>query len=439
MKPNSWWTARAQKMRRRLLLGVILLLPASLLAEPVPLKRAIELALKHATTSAISADDEQRAFAGYRELRNSYIPQVTAGAGLGYSYGFPLSLEGAAPSLFNVNAQSALFHPELRAFMKAAQADSSAAALRSKDQRDQTIQDTVLSYAELAKWEQRLARLRGAVEDADKMQAAVVARVKEGIDSPVDQTKARLSVARLHLRIAEAEGSADVLRERLSKLTGLAAAAIQTDPDSMPQIAEPASPADHETSAATNPAVQAAFKNAEAQSFRALGEHRSLLPNVDFAAQYALLSTYNNYSSFYKSFQQNNATIGVSIRLPLFNFSQHARAQAADADADKAHHQAIAARDKLSEETLRLQKTVEQMRAAREVAELEFELAEKDVEAVRTRMDSGSANLRDLDNSSAQANERFISLQDIAFELERSQVTLLRATGGLADWAFGGK
>jgi len=439
MKPTSWWMARAQGAPLGLLLGALtFLLPASLLAEPVSLKQAVELALNHATSSAISADDEQRAFANYRELRNSYIPQVTAGAGLGYSYGFPLSLEGAAPSLFNINAQSALFHPELSEFIKAAQADSASASLRSKDQRNQTIEDTVLSYAELAKWEQRLAHLHGAVDDADKMQAAVAARVKEGIDSPVDQTKARLSVARLRLRVSEAEGAADVLRERLGKLTGLPASSIQTDPDSLPQIAD-ASVDDQEKSAAANPAVQAAFKHAEAQSFRALGEHRSLLPSIDFAAQYALLSTYNNYDTFYKTFQRNNATIGVSIRLPLFNSSLRARAQADDADADKARHQAIAARDKMSEETLRLQKSTAQMRAARDVAELEYELAQKNVDAVRTRMDAGTANLHDLDEATAQANERFISLQDVTFEFERSQVSLLRATGGLADWALGHK
>ena len=34
--------------------------------------------------SGIAAADEQRAAAGYRELRDSYIPQLSTGAGLGY-------------------------------------------------------------------------------------------------------------------------------------------------------------------------------------------------------------------------------------------------------------------------------------------------------------------------------------------------------------------
>src|SRR5216684_8113450 len=152
--------AGAHRASLAVLLLLLLLLPTSLRAEPVTLKHAVELALKHATTSGIAAADEQRAFANYRELHNNYIPQVTAGAGLGWSYGFPLSLEGAAPSLFNINAQSPLWHFEMHDFLGAARAESAGASLRTKDQRSQVIQDTVLSYAELAKWEQRLARLR---------------------------------------------------------------------------------------------------------------------------------------------------------------------------------------------------------------------------------------------------------------------------------------
>ncbi len=431
------------------MVAVILLLPASVLAEPVTLRQTVELALKHATSAAIAADDVQHASAAYRELHNSYIPQVTVGAGLGWSYGFPLSLEGSAPSLFNVTAQSALLHPELRPFLRAAEMEGAAASSRSKDQRNQIIQDTVLSYAELEKWEQRLARLHQAEPEAQRMQAAVADRVKEGIDSELEGTKARLSEARLRLRIAEAQGAADVLRERLSKLTGLPASGIQTETESIPALPEGAKNAaqevaqENETVKATdsNPAVQSAVEHARAQFLVAQGEHKSVLPTVDFAAQYALLSTINNYQNYYVrgSFQSNNATVGVAIRFPIFNAAQRSRAQAADADARKAKSQADAARDQVSEETLRLQRSVTQMRAARDVAELEYEIAQKNIDAVQTRMNSATANLHDLDNARTQASERFIALQDVTFELERSQVSLLRATGDLETWVLGTK
>jgi outer membrane protein TolC len=435
MNNQSWCISR-----RTIWVAAVLLLflPGALLAEPVSLRRAVELALSHGTASQIAAADEQHASASYRELRNNYIPQLTTGSGLGWSYGFPLSLEGSAPALFNFNAQSALINPALKDFMRAARTESAAASLKSKDQRNQVIQDTVLSYAELAKWEQRLVRLQETEAASRKMLSAVEQRVKEGVDSELEETRARLSAARVHLRYTEAQGAADVLREHLSKLTALPASGIQTEPESFPAL--PPVSADAGTaanSADSNPVVQAAVEHAHAQYLRAQGEHKSLWPSVDFAAQYALLSTYNNYDQFYKNFQRNNATIGVAVRFPFLNASQRSHAQAADADALKAKKQADAARDQVSEETLRLERSVAQMQAAHDVAELEYEIAWKTISAVQTRMDAGAATLHDLDDARSQASEHFIALQDVTFELERSQVSLMRSTGDLEKWAMG--
>ncbi len=422
------------------LFTILLLLPASTLAETVTLQRAVELALKHATTIGIASADQQHASASYRELRNSYIPQLNAGAGIGWSDGFPLSLEGAAPSLFNVTAQSALINPALKDFIRAAQSEVAVTNLRTKDQRNQIIQDVVLSYTELAKWEERSTRLRETEAAAVKTESAVAQRVKEGIDSALDDSKARLSVARVRLRIAEAGGAADVLREHLSRLMGLPAVSFEINAESVPAFPT-VEQSEQSTDKATdaNPAVQAAVEHARAQYLKVKGERRSLWPSIDFAAQYANLATYNNYQKFYTagSFQPNNATVGVAIHLPFVNLAQHARVQEAESEAFKATKQAEAARNQVSEETLRLQRSVTQMQAARDVAELEYEIAQKNIEAIQTRMESSGANLHDLNNASSIASERLITLQDVTFELERSQVALLRATGDLEKWAMG--
>jgi len=443
MRNRSWTTPRIHK----LLLPVLLFLPASLLAEPITLHHAVELALQHATGISIAAADEQHASASYRELRNSYIPQLNAGAGIGWSDGFPLSLEGAAPSLFNVNAQSALINPALKDFIRAAQSDVAVSTLRTKDQRNQVIQDAVLTYAELVKWEQRLSRLRETLAAEEQTEIAVAQRVKEGIDSEMDGSKARLSVARLRLRLAEASGAADVLRVHLSKLTGLPTASIEIEPDSVPALPvvkqEAETEADSVTKAAdANPVVQAAVEHARAQYLRVKAEHKSLWPSVDFAGQYAAFdNSINNYQRFYQkgSFQINNGTVGVSIHFPFLNLAQHERVKEAESEAHKATTQAEAARNQVSEETLRLQRSVTQMQAARDVAELEYEIAQKNVEATRTRMESSTANLHDLDNARSQTSECLITLQDVTFQLERSQVALMRATGDLETWALGTK
>jgi outer membrane protein TolC len=441
-------------VRKMKMILVLVLIPASLLAEPIPLKRVVELALTHATALAVTGADEQHAAASYRELKDSYIPQLSTGAGIGYSFGYPLSLAGSAPSLFNVNAQSAVWDASLSEFIKSARAESAVASLKDKDQRNQVIQDAVQSYAELGKWEQRLIELQQTETEAERTEAAVGERVKEGVDTQMDAEHARLATLRLRFRITEAQNSADVLREHLSNLTGLPAADIQTEPQSVPDF--PALPEGAPTPASTdsNPNVEAAVEHARAQYLRAKGEHRALLPSFDFAAQYALLSTFNNFQSYYtpskpcivdsvnvlcvtNTFHRNNETIGVAIRFPFFNVAQHARARAADADAIMAKKQAEATRNQVSEETLRYQRTVTQMKAGRDVAQIEYDIAEKTVAAVQTKMDAGTANLHDLEDARSQVSERFIALQDVTLELQRAELGLLRSTGDLEKWALG--
>src|SRR6185312_11458402 len=215
-----------------------ILLAVPLLAEPLPLKRAVELALTHSTVAASAAAVQQRAAAAYLESRDQYLPQIVAGSGLGESWGFPLSLEGSAPSIFNVNAQSALFNPALRSFVKSAKEDSKAAGLQAQDQREQVMQDTVLTYAELVKWQSMLAQWQESEAEAAKAVGLINERVQSGVDSVIDGTKAKLAAAQARLQLAQAKGAADVLREHLSQLTGLSAASIEPVADSIPALPE---------------------------------------------------------------------------------------------------------------------------------------------------------------------------------------------------------
>jgi outer membrane protein TolC len=406
-------------------------------AEPLPLERAIRLALTHSTGSAIANADAQRAFASYRELRNNYLPQLLVGSGLGWSYGFPLSIEGSAPSLVNVIAQSTLFNPAQQRFLNAAKIEWHASEFQDKDQRNAVIQDVALTYAELAKWEARLGRLEQDKAEAQKMEQAVAERLQEGVDSAVDLNKAKLVAARMRLHQAEARGSADVLRRHLSVLTGLAVSAIELMPETIPAL--PPAAAEEQASEkaiASSPAIQFAEQHSLAEAMRASGEHRALYPSVDFSAQYARLSTFNNYDQFYKNFQANNVTIGVAFRFPVFNASQRARSEAAAAEALKAKKQAEAARNQVAEETLKLQRAAEQLEAAREVAQLEYQLAQSGLEAAQTKIDAKTGTLHELADARVQAAERYLLFQDADFEYQRARMNLLRATGELENWAL---
>ncbi len=423
------------------LLAAALTIAARGQAEPLPLDRAIRLALSHSTGSAIASADVQRAFASYRELRNNFVPQLIAGSGLGWTYGYPLSIEGSPPALVDVIAQSPIFNPAQRQFLGAAKIDWQASQLQDKDQRNAVIQDVALTYAELAKWEARLARLQSYEAEAHKLEQAVTARLQEGVDNAVDLNKAKLGAARVRLHQAEARGSADVLRRHLSTLTGLPVSSIELAPETIPAL-PPVAPQEDlsEKAVASSPVLKFAEQHSLAESMRAAGEHRSLLPSIDFSAQYARFSTFNHYTKYFppNTFQQDNATIGLALRIPIFNASQRARADAATAEALKAKKQEEATRNQVAEETLKLQRAAEQLAAAREVAELEYQLAQSGLEAAQTRVDAKAGTFHELADASVQAAERFLLFQDADFEYQRVRLNLLRATGDLEKWALPG-
>src|ERR1700674_4829533 len=418
---------------------ILMMIATSGEAEPLPLERAIRLALAHRTSSAIATADVQRAFASYRELRNNYLPQLVVGSGLGWSYGFPLSIEGSAPALVNAVAQSTVFNPAQRQFLSAAKTEWHASEFQDKDQRNAVRQDVALTYAELAKWDARLLRLHQDEAQARQMEQAVGERLHEGVDSAVDLNRAKLTAARVRLHQAEARGNADVLRRHLSTLTGLPVSSIELAPETIPALPPVASEEDlSEKAIASSPAIKLAEQHSLAEAMRASGERRALYPSIDFSAQYARFSTFNNYTKYFPphTFQVDNATIGIALKIPLFNPSQRARADAAEAQALKAKKQAEAARNQVAEETLKLPRAAEQLEAAREVAQLEYQLAQSGLEAAQTRVDAKTGTLHELADARVQAAERYLLFQDADFEYQRIRMNLLRATGDLENWAL---
>lgn len=413
-----------------------------LAAEPVPLRRVVELALTHSTTAAMLVAEEQRAFASYNEVKNHYLPSLTVGSGLGATWGYPLSLEGSAPSIVNTTAQSALLNAGLRDFVREARKEWQASGIHGKDQRDQVILETVLNYVELSKWEALAAHLTEDYAAALKMEEVVNQRVQEGVDTPLARSQVHLNAARVYLHISQAQGAIDVLRNRLSHTTGLAAAAIETIPDSIPSLPEVKQDDNLAARALEiSPTIQVAALHSDALAFHARGEHRAMWPTADFAAQYALLATFNRYQDFFQpgSFQKHNAALGVVIRFPFFNPSQQARARTADAEALLAQKEAEEAKNQVSERTLKLQRSVQQLAAAQEVVDLEYQVAKSNLETAHVRVDAGSATVHDEDDARSQASEHYAALQDAKLQLKQARIALLRETGDLAGWVGVGK
>lgn len=443
-----WLRAEGFKMMIRLpylrkLLGAALFCVSCLpcAAEPIAFRQALELALQHSGTLYVAKAEQEKARDLYQQARAPYYPTVILGSGLGYTNGVPLTIEGNAPSLFNVNSQQSILNLAQRDFLRAAKNDFESSSIDISDKRNSVVLDAATCYMELDNAAVKLKLLAEETQTANHAVYTTTQRLHEGLDSELDLKKAQLNVARMNLRMAETQAAADVAREHLARLIAVPASSIETITDTIPTAPEVRQDQDLAAQAAANSlVVQFARQKIVTAELRARAEAHTLYPSIDLASQYARFSnTFNNYSQFYKSFQPNNFTVGLLIRVPVIDYAQRARASAATADLLRARKAAELAQNQVEEATLKIQRTVRQLAAANEVARLQYEVAQAAIDAVRAKLAAGEANQREEENARIEAGDLYAAYLDSQLQLSRTTLQLLRQTGELDGWALAGK
>ncbi len=412
---------------------------AAPIAGDISLYTVVDLALRNSKAVHIAEAEQQRTRGYQKEMRDAYIPNLALGSGLGYSYGFPLG----TPTIFNVTSTSLLFSFSQHDYIHSARAAAKAATLSLKNTRQQIILDTTLNYIDLAKTLGQIAALHQATADTDKLLSIMTDRLQAGLETNMQMTRARLTRAQIDLRILQMEDHAAELRQHLSNLTGLNEALVQPEATSIPQLPDLDFPTLLRTSPKP-PAVEAADATADAKMFAARGDKRqNYRPSVQFASQYALFSTFNNYQLYYGNhFQYNNFGIGIQAIWPLYDRIRRDKSNESRAEAVHARQQAELARIQNDEGTLTLWHNLRELEAQEQVATLQQQLAQDTLAATVTQMNHGSADANGApvtpqDTEQQRIDERtsYVDLQDAQFNVTKVKLDLLNATGGLEDWA----
>jgi len=408
----------------------------------VSLATTVDLALRNSPKVKIAMADVAKAHAVVSQSKDVYIPNLSAGSGLGYSYGFPLG----QPTLFNITTQSLAFDESQFNYIRAAKAGLEASTLALKQARQEVVEDAVLTYMALDRDLKQHQAMQEEYGYASKLATIVQERLDAGYDSDTELTKSKLTAAQVHLKQLHLENDISGQREHLSRLTGLPAETFVTDAASIPP--PPSPPSLQTTGDAMTPGVQAAYANAKSKQEQAKGDSRQQYrPQVIFAAQYARFASFNNYTEYYKMefFQYDNAVIGIQMTWPVFDRVRRARAQASAADATHAMQEANQLRDQATEGELKLQHSMDELATNEEVATLARQLAQQQLDAVLVQVNSGSGNEnrpaltpKDEQNAHIAERQKYLDLLDADYQLQQARVNLLRSTGGLEDWVRSG-
>ena len=398
---------------------------------------AVDLALRNSQKVQMAEAEAAKAQAVLEQAKDVYIPTLSGGSGLGWSYGFPLG----QPSVFNFTSQSLVFSFSQKDYIRAAEASLNAADLALRDARQAVAEDAAVTYLALDHDQQRQAVLGEQTDFAAKLVSIVQNRLDAGQDTPIDLTTAKLSAAQIRLARLRAEDESTADQAHLARLTGLPAQGLTVIPSSIPEIATQTEDTVGEAPL-TSPGVESAYAIAKAKQQTAFGDSRYLWrPQVYFVAQYSLFAKFNNYDQFYQHFQYNNAGIGVDIRLPIFDRVQRAKAHESAADAARAQHEADAARDQFFEGRLKLRHVTAELAARTEVAVLDQQLAQQQLAVMEVQLKSGTGNPsgppmtpKDEQLSRIAEREKFLAVLDAEFQVRQAQINLMRQTGELEPW-----
>jgi len=420
-------------------LSAFLVLVPALSAEVIPmtLRQAVDTALKQNPDLALARLDVERARQAVKLARDPFAPRIVVGSGLAYSNGFPLSIEGAAPSIVQANAQQFLFNKQQQYAVAQARENARGALLGAEAKREEVAYRSAVLYLDA----ERAARISElAARDArsfEQVLAAVQAQVREGRALSLAEKQAELNLARARQSAESVEADRASAENTLAVALGFGARdRVQAI---MAERAAPELPGTEEeaieAALASNKEIRQLESQIAAKGLEMRSERAARLPRADLVAEYAILARFNNYDEFFRRFQRNNGQVGVSLQLPLLP-GPGVGAQIAQtrADTDRLRTDVAAARNRVISEIQQAFRDVKKAETATGVARLDLEVAQEQLAVILAQVEEGRATRKQAEEAHVAENDKRLAFQDSQYALEKSHWGLLHASGGLIAW-----
>jgi outer membrane protein TolC len=418
-----------------LLLPALFAVPCNLAAqqpEPVTLKQAVDLALKSSREVALAQARYNVAENTAKLNGSAFRPNLTVGSGAAYAYGFPQTPGGTAPSIVDLSYVQTLFNPSLRGHAFAATERAEAQRLELEKTRNSVMLQAGTAYLELGKVHQSLDLMLSQRQSSARILTFTKARISEGLELPIEATRAELAGARLEQSIVQLESRETVLEHRLAELLGFPV-------DRRIEVETPTFPVDAtlresdlvDRALTTNLDVKQAEFERRAREHLETGEAGMKWPTVDLFGQYGLFAKYNNYTDYFKTFQRNNFTVGVQVRIPIVNAQHSASVSLARSELAASELELKSKRGSVEREVGRQYQQLRELDAAHEVARLELKLAQENLQILQVRFEEGRANLRDVEQARLDENEKWVAFLNRDYDRKKAQLDLMNMTGDL--------
>lgn len=398
------------------------------------LREAVGRAVRQNPDITIARLDEESARHGVQVAKVPFTPRVNVGSGLAYSNGFPMSIEGSAPSIVQAHAAQFLFNRQQSYAVAQAKEQVRGAGFEVASKRDEVAYRTASYYLDAERAARVVTLARKDAESLQTVLAAIQAQVKEGHALPLAEKQAALQLARAR-QLAEALDG-----DRANAETALGIAVGFSAEDRVRPVAEqrpaPALPEseEHAVQAAleTNKDLRKLQSQIAAKGLEMRGEKAARLPRVDLVAQYALFGKFNNYEDYFNKFKRHNGQIGMSFQVPVFS-GPGIKAQISETETDisRLRVQLNSARNQISADLQQSFREVKKAGMAAEVARLDLEVAREQLSVNLAQMQEGRLSLRQVEEARVAENGKWMAFYDAQYVVEKARWSVLRLTGDL--------
>lgn len=397
------------------------------------LHQAVERALQQNPEIAMSRLDELKAQEAVRIQKDPFAPHVYVGSGLAYTYGFPMSIEGAAPSIVQARVSEQLFNRQQSYRVARTKEEARGAAITAAEKRDDIAYRTAVLFLEAERTARAGELARQEVESSEKVLATVRSRVEEGRELPIETKRAELNLARAKEAVDSLDADRETAETSLAMVLGYGAEdRVRPAEEARPLPAPPSEDAAIESALKSSQELRRLESQIAAKGLEVREAKAARLPHADLIAQYGLFATFNHYQEYFLRYQANNAEIGVSFGLPLLlGPAVSAAAAAADADASKLRIQLANTRNQITADTRKSFRDLHKAEAQRDVARLDLDLARQQLSDNLALFQEGRILLSQVEESRIAESGKWIAFYDAQYAVERARWDVARQTGDL--------
>lgn len=400
---------------------------------PLTLRQAVDLALKQNPDLVLSRLDQQKAQQAIRVAKDPFVPKVYAGSGLAKPWGYPLSIDGAAPSIIQTRTDMALFNRPKTYELARVREVARGAEIDTASKADQVVYQTATLFLDAQEMAQSKQSLQLEVENLQRVSAAVSAQVQEGRELPIENKRVAVDLARASERLLGLSDDLDYAESSLAVVLGYPAAdRVEPAQEERAAFEVPESEqAAVEQALDNNKDIRKLESQLQAKGFEVKEYRAARLPSVDLVAQYALF-TKSDYEYFFTRFQRNNGELGVGIQIPLLVGSgSKGLAKQAQIDIEELRTEMNQLRNRIQLDTQKTYQALQKARSAQEVARLDLDYTRDQVSLLLAQLGEGRATEQQVDNARLAEQEKWIAFYDAQHAVENARLDLLRQTGAL--------